>query len=147
MPNHVDNRLTITGPKADRDAFAATFDRPGHSADHQKGTFCFGQTAPMPADVYRENLSREDQIKYPGDKNWYDWSINHWGTKWGNYDTAPVEITPKSIKLRFNTAWAPPTAWMMNVSKQFPNLKFSNKWKDEMGPRGSETFQNGETIA
>ena len=142
MPNHVTNKLCITGPKKDREAFKATL-----ATDSEGGRprpFSFSQTVPMPSDVFRGNLGRDEEAKYPGDKNWYGWACTNWGTKWDCYDLHIPEIGAKSIKIQFDTAWSPPDEWMIRASKKFPTLKFCNKWKDEGGPRGTMTFRNGE---
>jgi hypothetical protein len=144
MPNHVTNRLCITGPKKDRDAFQATFTKKEERGNADVGQFSLGQVVPMPADIFRGNLGRAEEIAYPGDKNWYGWSCTNWGTKWDCYDVCDPEIGAKSIKLEFQTAWSPPDAWMTTASKKFPTLKFCNKWKDEGGPSGTHTFRNGE---
>jgi hypothetical protein len=145
MPNHVTNRLCITGPQKDRDAFQATFKLPGYHEDHVKGEFSFHQTVPMPSDVFRGNLGWKEEVNYPGVKNWYGWSMENWGTKWANYNTKKPEINPKSIKIQFDTAWSPPTKWLEAVSKMFPTLKFCDKWKDEGGPKGTITLRNGKS--
>lgn len=67
------------------------------------GCLDFEKLIPMPDDVFRENLSPEDRQKYPGDLNWYDWSINHWGTKW---NARHGENDRPNHTLRYWTAWS-----------------------------------------
>jgi hypothetical protein len=68
-----------------------------------------------------------------GYANWYDWCVNEWGTKWdvgGDGDQATVE-SPNSIKMNFDSAWAPPTAAM----DKFMDLGFRVKlvyWESGM---------------
>lgn len=54
-------------------------------------------------------IAQENQRLY-GCKDWYDWSIRHWGTKWDTYDVRWKSANAKSgmIKVEFNTAWSPP---------------------------------------
>jgi hypothetical protein len=65
--------------------------------------------------------------------NWYDYCVNEWGTKWdvgGDGDQATVE-SPNSIKMNFDSAWAPPTAAM----DKFMDLGFKVKliyWESGM---------------
>lgn len=147
MPNHCSNLLCITGPKKDRDAFMATLKNKGYCEDHEEGTFCLHQTVPMPDSVFRGNLSSEDELKYPGEKNWYGWGVANWGTKWANYDTSKVETTSRSIKVGFQTAWRPPDKWLINASKKFPNLKFSILYSIEGGMgEGRLVAKDGELI-
>lgn len=39
--------------------------------------------------------------------NWYDWHIDHWGTKWNAYD-GYTKIGKTVLTLVFNTAWSAP---------------------------------------
>ncbi len=145
MANDCTNHLCITGPKKDRDAFIATLKNKGYHMDATKGKFCFHQTVPMPETVYRGGLGMYERNRYPGEKNWYDWSCANWGTKWPNYETTPVKIASKSVKVSFQTAWSPPDKWLENVSKVFPKLKFSNIFSIEGGNgKGRLVAKNGE---
>ena len=69
-----------------------------------------------PARDYEADLHEFRQklnIKYFGYKNWYDWSVGTWGTKWdvgkeSEYET-PAEIIDGEMVVYFNSAWSPPT--------------------------------------
>jgi hypothetical protein len=45
-----------------------------------------------------------------GAKNWYDWNIANWGTKWDvdDKDFGDFEEDGNSVRLGFDTAWSPP---------------------------------------
>ena len=44
-----------------------------------------------------------------GYKDWYDWNVANWGTKW-DFSLDSVERTsPNTVKASFDSAWAPPT--------------------------------------
>jgi hypothetical protein len=68
-----------------------------------------------------------------GYSTWYDYCVNEWGTKWdvgGDGDQATVD-SPNSIKMNFDSAWAPPTAAM----DKFMDLGFKVKliyWESGM---------------
>lgn len=68
-----------------------------------------------------------------GYATWYDYCVNEWGTKWdvgGDGDQATVD-SPNSIKMNFDSAWAPPTAAM----DKFMDLGFKVKliyWESGM---------------
>ena len=68
-----------------------------------------------------------------GYATWYDFCVNEWGTKWdvgGDGDQATVD-SPNSIKMNFDSAWAPPTAAM----DKFMDLGFKVKlvyWESGM---------------
>ena len=74
-----------------------------------------------------------ENIRVHGYANWYDYCVNEWGTKWdvgGDGDQATVE-SPNSIKMNFDSAWAPPTAAM----DKFMDLGFRVKliyWESGM---------------
>lgn len=48
-----------------------------------------------------------------GSQTWYDWSIEHWGTKWNACDTNVEEYDDIAI-VTFNTAWGAPDARMFD---------------------------------
>ena len=65
--------------------------------------FDFNNIIPMPKNIFRGNLGREEEEKY-GKNNWYDWSIENWGTKWNSVGTR-VELKDGSLYYTFDTAW------------------------------------------
>lgn len=75
---------------------------------------------PMPADLRREGVEsyggedaakndalRAENLAKHGYKSWYDWSVEHWGTKWDVEVEVEVEMD-KICRLRFDSAWSPP---------------------------------------
>ncbi len=71
-------------------------------------------------------MSIDNQIKY-GCKNWYDWSILHWGTKWNAYD----QTFDDDSTITFDTAWSSPFPVIEELSKKFPTLHFTVEYADE----------------
>ena len=65
--------------------------------------FDFNNIIPMPKNIFRGNLGREEEEKY-GKNNWYDWSIENWGTKLNSVGTR-VELKDGSLYYTFDTAW------------------------------------------
>ena len=65
--------------------------------------FDFNNIVPMPKNIFRGPLGREEEEKY-GDNNWYRWSIDNWGTKWNSVDTR-VEENGSTLSYNFMTAW------------------------------------------
>lgn len=52
-------------------------------------------------------------VELYGAKNWYEWQIGHWGTKWdvGREQDQPLRRLPakaKQLTLEFDSAWSPP---------------------------------------
>ena len=53
--------------------------------------------------------AEENNIKVHGYKNWYDFCVNEWGTKWDvGADGNPAQDIPGGLMLGFDSAWAPP---------------------------------------
>lgn len=56
-------------------------------------------------------LQEDINVKKFGFKNWYDWQVANWGTKW---DICEATITPSddgyAATMSFDTAWSPPVA-------------------------------------
>jgi len=91
---------------------------------------------------FQENLN----LKYFGYKNWYDWCIAEWGTKWdigrvSEHDPL-VEIDDgdwPTMTLSFESAWSPPIqayekleAMGFIITAQYfePGVGFCGEWKN-----------------
>jgi len=102
MPNYTYNEVTITAKsKKDLDIFIKQVK--GNDND-----FDFEKIEPMPKDIFRGNLGINEKEKY-GKKNWYDWSLANWGTKWNSCDTSFERVSDTTAFYMFITAWSPPT--------------------------------------
>jgi hypothetical protein len=133
MPNHVDNHMIITGPKADLDEFLAVStqgyeikpgDRAAASARSlslmepevvRVGEFSFGALTGVPDDYAH---------------NWYEVALSTWGTKWDCYDLA-VLVQDNRIMVDFNTAWGPPSEYYKALAERFPRLEVTVTFTDE----------------
>lgn len=82
----------------------------------------------------------ENVDKY-GYKDWYDWSIANWGTKWNACDTII-----KGNVVEFNTAWAPVPLIVKRLSEIHPSLTIDYLYAEEqMGvSTGHFVFENGQ---
>jgi hypothetical protein len=94
------------------------------------------------ADTYAEN------IRLYGHKTWYNWSCEHWGTKWNASD--PVVRTRETKRgmtaiLDFETAWSQPTPVMHALVGKFPKLAFLHRyWEGGSGFQGRLVGKGGE---
>jgi hypothetical protein len=53
--------------------------------------------------------AQKNNIEVHGYKDWYDWCVNEWGTKWDvGADGFPANDIPGGLMLSFDSAWAPP---------------------------------------
>ena len=78
---------------------------------------------PMPKDFLNSSLSKEELIKKYGCKDWYDWRVHNWGTKWEVDINRDIE-NEDEFTCVFESAWSPPTAWLEKVGNDFPKLNF-----------------------
>ena len=138
MPNWVSNQLTVEGSKEEVAHFAAR----AKSADR---VFDFNSFVPMP-DALRsteevhygdpEQRAKQEAIYATnkavyGFQSWYDWSCEKWGTKWNACDAQVLHEDDSGISYDFQTAWDAPLPVVVEMSKQFPNLKFTLQSDEE----------------
>lgn len=71
-----------------------------------------------------------DNIKKYGYKDWFDWNIDNWGTKWDAHDPY-VETTDDEIMLEFQTAWTTPKPVFLKLAEQYPDLMINIDYADE----------------
>ena len=55
-------------------------------------------------DVINYGKQIYENIRDYGCKDWYQWRIDHWGTKWNSYSNGQ-DVMPNCTKLKFETAW------------------------------------------
>jgi len=152
MPNHITNVLDVTGPKTFVEAFKNKVYRIGTKTDgNDKGKpiFDFETTVPMPASMHitcpaqtdeEKKIYAENKAKY-GAGDWYEFGRKYFSTKWNAYDAEAPETIESGLRFRFNTAWCPPTQWIMTTAQQFPRLEFRDRWIDEGGGAGDLQVQ------
>lgn len=67
-----------------------------------------------------------DNIKNYGCKDWYDWAVRNWGTKWNSSDGFYENDT-----LSFQTAWSLPEPVLVKLSEMFPDITIGVVYADE----------------
>jgi hypothetical protein len=102
-------------------------------------------------------LKEQANIANHGYKNWYDFCVNEWGTKWDiGADGNPAQDIPSGLMLSFESAWSPPIgAYEKLVEQGFqvramyyePGMAFAGIWDN-----GDDDFyeyggMNSEQIA
>jgi hypothetical protein len=105
MPNWCENKVVVYGAHDDVTAFTQMVR--GHQT-----SFSLAQIVPEP----------------PSDgDSWYNWRIEHWGTKWDTNNCIDNGICGEgedaSIEYRFDTAWSPPLEAMDVLAEKCPTLK------------------------
>ncbi len=92
------------------------------------------------ADAYNSGKTCNHYLPLPEGEDWYEWQINHWGTKWDfgkdEYDD-PAVVENNKVIVSFNTAWSPPIGFYSelygngyNVRATYfePGLAFCGIW-------------------
>ena len=92
-----------------------------------------------PEQLSLEAIEKRNQEVY-GYKNWYDFCVNEWGTKWDACaEGYEVEIEGGRLTLAFDSAWSPPiAAYEKLVALGFdvrayyyePGMAFCGTWED-----------------
>ena len=141
MPNHCTNLLSCTSGKTIGQIIKPYLTDNGKSID-------FNKILPMPEGILKtchsstiQEITKkrtpeeeaalqkehdaicEQNLKDYGHKNWYDWSVANWDTKWNAYSCWTLEDDSfNSIEeigdIGFQTAWAPP----INVIRELAKL-------------------------
>ena len=140
MPNHCTNLLSCTSGKTIGEIIKPYLTNDGKSID-------FNKIIPMPEGIYKtcnssiiEEIVKprtpeeiearqkehdelcEQNLKDHGYKNWYDWSVANWDTKWNAYSCYTFEDETLALQdihdIGFQTAWSPP----INVVRQLVKL-------------------------
>lgn len=166
MPNWCYNSLIVSGNKEELADFVSKTIIPVNTSSEeeydetQRFTFSILHPIPLPLKGDYSPLPKlenetEDEFKARmnenkrlyGAKDWYDWSINNWGTKWDCSSTIVNELTENILKVNFNTAWSPPISWFEKVIPMYPQLEFTLIF-DEEGDSfcGKLTGINGEIV-
>ena len=120
MPNWTENNVTITSKSKTH------LDRLEQRLKSEDNVFDFNKVVPMPKNIFTGNLGDEERKKY-GSLNWYDWSLENWGTKWNSVDAVVERISDTEIDYFFLTAWSPPMEIylaLLNKFNRFSNHKF-----------------------
>ena len=76
---------------------------------------------------------------------WWDWRVQHWGTKWDVEATLEDDTSEDYLEYYFDSAWSPPTEWLQKVAKDFPELEFRLHYEESgVGFTGITKAHNGE---
>ncbi|MBO6195364.1 MAG: hypothetical protein J6O56_03335 [Bacilli bacterium] len=88
-------------------------------------------------DEFKEDLDLGkkylDNYKKYGYCNWYNWSINNWGTKWNVKDDCTIDYddSTKEYTITFDTAWSCPTGILKEYSKMCEDGELDWMYYDE----------------
>ena len=84
-----------------------------------------------------------DNIKKYGCKDWYDWRVQHWGTKW-ELDISDINIGKYDLTICSMTAWTPPLNGVTKISEDYPLLHFTVTYAEPgCGFQGAAEIEEG----
>lgn len=130
MPNWVRNNVVVNGNKKDLIAF----ERKHFKTENRERGFDFNTIIEMPSDIFQGNIGEEERKLY-GRNNWYDWSIDNWGTKWNasntQYKGIGLDNNRVFLRFSFDTAWSCPFPIYEKLQKLYPDLAIEVEWADE----------------
>lgn len=72
---------------------------------------------------YDEGKQAFDNLEKYGYKDWYDWSIAYWGTKWNAYDVEYLDGDDTRLHFRITTAWSWPQPIFDELERQGYTVK------------------------
>lgn len=70
------------------------------------------------------------------DEGWYEWRLEHWGTKWDRGDFKILNEGSGALILSFTTAWCPPSAFFESLVQKYPDIWLHCEWNEEGGMAG-----------
>ncbi len=133
------NRLKTTKAAWTSNSFYQIKERDDNHQSGRKGSkpvvvdLSFDRLVPVPLAV-----TKKPYVKV-GDNDYEDpiipWCIKHWGCKWDTSESKLVRESKRRLFYKFKTPWSPPYPWLQQVSKQYPALRFSLHYWDDMQER------------
>jgi|5_EtaG_2_1085323.scaffolds.fasta_scaffold01346_13 hypothetical protein len=119
-------------------------------------TFTFDGGVPMPKELdvrkgypptEEEKKQLKSNIEKYGYETWYEWRLVNWGTKWDAYDYYINEVNDTYFEVSFDTAWSPPTAYYLALSKKYPLLRIEVEYSESgMDFAGRQSYFDGELV-
>jgi hypothetical protein len=140
MPNYCNNVVEIRGPAASVKALV------DHKLDFMKihpypkalDITAGREGADDSPEQIRLVAAEESNLEKYGHKNWYDWCVNNWGTKWnagGDNDAMQVDYDEDvdnqgTALFQFDTAWAPPLGVLEKLMETHPELSIECRYHE-----------------
>ena len=144
MPNWVYNTVSIDGPKKVVEAFVAS------KITGEDSKFDFAKIIVPPADKAEEYnaVAMFGTPAMTDPYNWYNWNIDHWGTKW---NACEVWVTSEDcgdgqmhFEAHFQTAWDLPRGVMHRLAYMCEVYDLTLTWYGEEEQGWSEEWSNLE---
>ena len=134
MPNWCLNKLTITGPQADIQAFKtkAVGHSPWEEPEGEPDALNFHSLVPVPEEVLKAGYESAG----------YDWEMGELGLQMGSFWSGILNEWEGRVEYEFYTAWSPPIEFLQTVAVQWPALVFVLAYEEPgVGFKGIAKFQ------
>ena len=132
MPNWCWNHLEVTGEEKQLHEFV-------------EKSLVKDQHSLIESRLEHDNFSFEGTLPRGDRKDWYEWSIANWGTKWDACEPHINHNDKDYFSVNFESAWSPPIEWVKNIIGLFPDLTFTLEYEEPgMCFGGRLTAQHGE---
>jgi len=115
MPNKITNKLQFIGTKKEVEEIRKFIRSKEHIID-------FNKIIKMPDEIL-------EAYETDCNESWYDWCVEHWGTKWEAYDEY-ADVYDYSI-IKFSTATSPPYKIIYELSKKFPRITLKHSFMND----------------
>ncbi len=99
----------------------------------------------------------KNNIEKYGYKDWYDWNIAHWGTKWDVSLDSVNRVDANTVEASFESAWSPPTGayeklcalgFEIKAYYNEPGMCFVGVWEGNEEDYNDDYYEySGETSA
>ena len=151
MPNWCSNIVLVKGDPDEVEKLLSFVEEDGNPFSLNKIIVMPTQLSGGSAPVRDEDVAANNLLLY-GAKDWYDWAVKNWGTKWNTSDTrivsdmsSPMMPGHRTVKITFNTAWSPPVLVYKQLAKLFPNTNIYASYDESgVGFSGWEYYKEGE---
>ena len=138
MPNWCNNIVEVRGPrKIVKELADHKFDFMKIYPYPKELDITAGSEGPEDSPEQKALVAKEEaNLEKHGYRNWYDWCVAEWGTKWnagGNNEDLQVDydedVDDEGIALfTFDTAWAPPLGVMQKLMDDHPELSIECRY-------------------
>jgi Api92-like protein with ferredoxin domain len=135
MLNWCENILVVSGEDDDIERFKRAVQPAGDQEAGGPTALSLEKLCPVPDEIKR--------LVIGGAANRRDWVIAHWGTTW-DVEASLVFEDEGCLEYVFDSAWAPPLAWLEYAFQTFPCLRFRLKYDEPgQGFMGVATAEGG----
>ena len=150
IPNWCENELNICGEHKDIKKFKE-FARTEYKNEDGKieiNVLTTEKFIPYPTKFKKKDEKSENKLATDGfNSGGYEWCIENWGTKWGICSAEITDELESELAYFFESAWAPPTPVILEMSRKFPTLSFELRYFEQgVGFNGIFVAENGEVL-